>query len=61
MQVKVTDITLQMVKEVCNIINRGNEVTIKKERDNVVVVEIERHAVIKNTIEQAIVNKVNRG
>ena len=54
-KVKVKDITVEMAQQMCDIINRGNQVEIKRERDNIVIIEIERHAVSKNPIEQAVV------
>ena len=50
-KLKVKDISLNHLTLICDIINRGNQVEIKKERENVVIVEIERHAKIKSPIE----------
>jgi len=50
-KIKVSDITIEIAQEVVNILNRGNQVELKRERDNIVVVEIVRHAKIKNPIE----------
>lgn len=46
--IKVKDFTPQMIVEICEIINRGNQCEIKKEKTNIVIVEIERHALSKN-------------
>ena len=49
-KVKVADFTLEMVQEMCDILNKGNQVEVKRERENIVVVEIGRHALSKNPI-----------
>lgn len=49
-KVKVADFTIEMVEQICNAINKGNQVEIKRERDNIVIIEIERHATSKNPI-----------
>ena len=48
---KVKDFTPQMIVEICEIINRGNQCEIKRERSNIVIVEIERHVLSKNPTE----------
>ena len=50
-KVKVKDFTMEMVQKMCDIINRGNQLEVKRERDNIVIIEIERHALSKNPIE----------
>lgn len=50
-KIKVTDITIDMAKQICDILNRGNQVEVKRERDNIVIVEIDRHALSKNQIQ----------
>ncbi len=49
-KLKPSDITENHLSMICDIINRGNQAEIKKERENVVIVEIERHALIKSPI-----------
>ncbi len=51
MKIKVNDFTLDMVGQICEILNRGNQCEIKKERENIVVVEIKRTALSKNPID----------
>ena len=41
-----------MIKEICDILNKGNQCEIKKERENVVIVEIRRKAFSKNQISE---------
>lgn len=56
-KVKVTDFTLEMIKQVCEILNVGqhsHQCLIKIEREHIVIVDIDRHAVSKNPIEQEI-------
>ena len=48
MAVKVKDFTPEMLVEICNIVNRGNQCEIKRERENIVIVEIKRKALIKS-------------
>lgn len=48
---KTSDFTLEMAKQVCEVINRGNEAVIKRERDKVVVIEVKRKCLSKNDIE----------
>ena len=49
---RTSDITLEMAKQICEIVNRGNEVVIKRERDKVVVIEVKRKCLSKNDITQ---------
>ena len=49
---RVSDFTLEMAKQVCEILNRGNEVHIKRERDKVVIIELKRKVISKNDITQ---------
>ena len=51
-KLKVKDISLDQLTMICNIINRGNQVEIKRERGNLVVVEIKRTALVKSPIEE---------
>lgn len=51
-KLKVKDISLDHLTMICNIINRGNQAEIKRERDNIVVVEIKRTALAKSPIEE---------
>lgn len=49
---KINPITLddKDIQAIVNIINRGNECLIKKERDNVVIIETRRSAIVKKPI-----------
>lgn len=47
---KPSDFSPQALEIMCDIINRGNQVEVKRERDNLVVVEIKRTALIKSPI-----------
>ena len=51
---KINPITLSSkdIETIVGILNRGNQCEIKQERDNVVIVEIKRHAIIKTPIIQ---------
>lgn len=49
-KIKTQDITPIMVEQICDILNKGNEVHIKKERENVVIVKVKRECVSKNPI-----------
>lgn len=52
-KVKVTDFTLEMIKQMCEILNVGqhsHQCLIKVERGNIVIVDIDRHVVSKNPI-----------
>ena len=50
-KIKVADFSLDGLKLMCDILNRGNQVEIKRERENLVIVEIKRTALIKSPIE----------
>ena len=50
-KLKIKDFSPDHLATICEIINRGNTVEIKKERENVVIVEIKRNAIIKSPIE----------
>lgn len=49
---KINPITLSTndIKTIVDILNRGNQCEIKKERENVVIVEIKRNALVKKPI-----------
>lgn len=52
-KVKVADFTIEMLQQMCEILNIGqhsHQCLLKIERDNIVIVDIERHAVSKNSI-----------
>ena len=51
-KLKIEDFTENHLEVICEIINRGNQAEIKKERENVVIVEIKRSALIKSPIDQ---------
>lgn len=50
-KLKIEDFTENHLEVICEIINRGNQAEIKKERENVVIVEIKRSALIKSPID----------
>lgn len=50
MQVKIKDFSLNDINIICEILNKGNEVHIKRERDKVVIVEEYRKARVKMPI-----------
>ena len=52
MKLKTTDFSADHLNLICDIINRGNQVEIKKERENIVIVEIRRTALVKSPIDQ---------
>lgn len=63
-KVKVTDFTLDMIAQICEILNVGqhsHQCLLKVERDNLVIVDIDRHAVSKNPIKQVIGDKGQKG
>lgn len=49
---KTSEFTLEMAKQICDILNRRNEVVIKWERDKVAIVEIKRKCISKNDVSQ---------
>lgn len=50
MKVSINDITLPMQQEICEILNKGNEVHIKREKDNIAIIELKRKCISKNPI-----------
>lgn len=48
---KVLDFSPEAMIQLCEILNRGNQAEVKREKDNIVVVEIDRHARIKTPIQ----------
>lgn len=50
-KLKPSDFTQEHINLMCKIINAGNQVEVKKERDSVVIVEIRRSALVKSPIE----------
>jgi len=48
--IKVSDFSMKMILEMTDILNRGNTLEIKRERNNVVIVEIKRKCISKNEI-----------
>lgn len=47
---RVCDFNVKMAEQICEAINRGNEVHIKRERDKVVIIEVKRKCLSKNDI-----------
>lgn len=47
MKISPSTLTLQEIECITNILNRGNQCEIKKERDNVVIIEIKRQVIDK--------------
>lgn len=52
MAVKINPITLNKedIETIIHILNRGNQCEIKKERENIVIIEIKRYATTKKPI-----------
>lgn len=48
-EIKVKDFTLEMLTQICNSLNRGHTIEIKREREGkIVIVDIARNVVSKN-------------
>lgn len=49
---KINSITLnnEDIETITHILNRGNQCEIKRERENIVIVEIKRNAIVKKPI-----------
>ena len=45
-----SDFSHSMINEMCDIINHGNEVIVKRERDKVVIIEVKRKCLSKNEL-----------
>ena len=52
MRINPCTLSQEDIELIAHILNRGNQCEIKKERDNVVIVEIKRTALIKKPISQ---------
>lgn len=50
--VKVQDFSLEMIMQICDALNKGHECHIKKERNNIVVVEEFRKVRSKSPIRE---------
>ena len=50
MRIKPTTLSPLVIEAITNILNRGNQCEIKRERDNIVIVEIKRNVVVKNPL-----------
>ena len=50
--IKVKDFSLQDIQTICEILNKGHEVHIKKERENIVIVEEYRKVRVKTPISE---------
>lgn len=51
-KIKVVDFaSAETMALICEILNKGNQVEIKRERENIVIVEIVRHAHVKLPIQ----------
>lgn len=48
MRIKPTSLSSYVIEAITNILNRGNQCEIKKEKDNIVIVEIKRSVVVKS-------------
>ena len=63
--VKPSDFSPSMINEMCDIINHGDEVIVKRERDKVVIIEVKRKCLSKNELgntidKQSILNTLVR-
>jgi hypothetical protein len=48
-EIKVKDFTLEMLAQICNSLNRGHTIEVKREREGkIVIVDIARNVVSKN-------------
>lgn len=50
MKLTTNDFTPEVIQIMCDILNKGDEAHIKREKDNVVVVKIKRECLIKSQI-----------
>ena len=50
MRINPSTLSQEDIELITSILSRGNTCEVKRERDNVVIVEIERHAKIKKPI-----------
>ena len=50
LKLKNSDFTPEVIEKICEILNKGDEAHIKREKDNVVVVKIKRECLIKSQI-----------
>lgn len=57
MRITTNDLTQPILNQIVEILNRGLVAEVKRERDNVVVVEIKRKAKLKQPI---MVNKIDK-
>lgn len=51
-KVKPSDFTTSHLDTISSILNKGNQAEVKRERDNIVIVEIKRTALEKSPIEE---------
>ena len=51
MKINPATLSQEDIETITYILNRGNQCEIKKERDNVVIVEIKRNALVKKPIQ----------
>lgn len=49
---KPSDFASPMIEQICEILNKGNEVHIKREKDNIVIVKVKRECISKNEIKE---------
>lgn len=50
MKATVEDISIEIAKNIVDILNKGNSVEVKKVKDEIVVVELQRKVKIKSPI-----------
>lgn len=50
MKINSSTLTQEDIDTITYILNRGNQCEIKKERENIVIVEIKRNALVKKPI-----------
>jgi len=50
MKLQSSDITPEVKEAICDILNKGHEALVKREKENVVVVKIKRDCLLKSKI-----------
>jgi len=57
MKVQKSDIDIVVVQQIVDILNKGLSAEVKKEKDNIVVVELKRKAMVKSPIKSIIISE----
>jgi len=58
MKIQKSDIDINVITSIVDIINKGLSAEVKREKNNIVVVELKRKAIIKSQVKEIIIGNI---